>query len=78
MGIDADLPPTTDTSAQSSQVATLNFTMKESKDKGSKMIATNTNPAYEPVMLRRKKEEEYTMTENELYGTRKKQGIYIG
>ena len=71
MGIDADLPPTTDTSAQSSQVATLNFTMKESKDKGSKMIATNTNPAYEPVMLRRKKEE-YTMTENELYGIWKK------
>ena len=77
MGVDntnADLPPTTDTSAQSSQAATLNFTMKESKDKGSKMIATNTNPAYETVMLRRKKEE-YTMTENELYGIRKKQGI---
>ena len=74
MGVDniiTDLPPTTDTSAQSSQAATLNFTMKESKDKGSKMITTNTNPAYEPVMLRRKKEE-YTMTENELYGILKK------
>ena len=60
--------PTTDTSAQSSQAATLNFTIKaSSKHKGSKMIATDTNPAYESVMLRRKKEE-YTMTENELYG----------
>jgi hypothetical protein len=61
-----NLPPTTDTSAQFSQA---NFTTKESssKDKGSKMIATDTNPAYESVMLRRKKEE-YTMTENELYG----------
>ena len=74
MGVDniiTDLPPTTDTSVQSSQAATLNFTMKKSKDKGSKMITTNTNPAYEPVMLRRKKEE-YTMTENELYGILKK------
>lgn len=62
----ADLPPTTDTSAHSSQAAT--FTIKESrKHKESKMIPTTTNPAYEPVMLRRKKEE-YTMTENELYG----------
>ena len=60
--------PTTDTSAQSSQAAILNFTIKaSSKHKGSKMIATDTNPAYESVMLRRKKEE-YTMTENELYG----------
>lgn len=62
----ADLPPTTDTSAHSSRAAT--FTIKESrKHKESKMIPTNTNPAYESVMLRRKKEE-YTMTENELYG----------
>ena len=34
------------------------------------MIATDTNPAYESVMLRRKKEE-YTMTENQLYGNLK-------
>ena len=64
-----DPPPTTDTSAHSSQAAT--FTIKESrKYKESKMIPTNTNPAYESVMLRRKKDsEEFTMTENELYGT---------
>jgi hypothetical protein len=56
----ADLPPTTDTSAQFSQA---NFRkQQQGQFKGSKMIATDTNPAYESVMLRRKKEE-YTMTE---------------
>ena len=62
----ADLPPTTDTSAHSSQAAM--FAINEnSKYKGSKTIPTDTNPAYESVMLRRKREE-YTMTKNELYG----------
>ena len=55
--------PQTDTSAHSSQAAT--FTIQESVK--HKTIATNTNPAYASVMLRRKREE-YTMTENDLYG----------
>ena len=62
----ADLPPTTDTSAHSSQAATFTINESSKHKKDSKMIPTNTNPAYASVMLRRNKE--FTMTKNDLYG----------
>ena len=61
-----NLSPTTETSTHSLQMAT--FVISESeKQKESKVIATDTNPAYATVMLRRKRDE-YVMTDNELYG----------